>query len=260
MANVPRHGEYRTFHHFAGKQGENMAKDPALLFYTSDFLTGTLTMTNEQVGKYIRLLCLQHQKGILTEKDMLVICGSYDEDIWSKFIKSKDGFYNQRLRFEAEKRNNYSLSRAANRKNINEKQNKKHMKKICKSYDKHMENENRNINININEDVNNKKENLFEQFWNIYPKKKSKGQAEKAFLKINPDEQLLATMIATIERAKTQDQQWLKDNGAFIPHPATWLNARGWLDEEPEMHPLAGKVSDKTIHIVKMLEDWRPPV
>ena len=46
-----------------------MSKDPAVLFYTSDFLSGTFTMTNEQVGKYIRLLCLQHQKGRLTEKD-----------------------------------------------------------------------------------------------------------------------------------------------------------------------------------------------
>ena len=48
-----------------------MAKDPAVLFYTSDFLSGTFTMTNEQVGMYIRLLCLQHQKGKLSEKDML---------------------------------------------------------------------------------------------------------------------------------------------------------------------------------------------
>lgn len=70
----------------------------------------------------------------------------------------------------------------------------------------------------------------FEQFWAAYPKKKSKGQAEKAFSKINPDEQLLATMIATIERAKTSED-WIKDQGRYIPHPATWLNAKGWEDE-----------------------------
>ena len=38
-------------------------KDPAFLFYSSDFLTGTMFFTDEQVGKYIRLLCAQHQKG-----------------------------------------------------------------------------------------------------------------------------------------------------------------------------------------------------
>jgi len=123
-----------------------MSKDPAFLFYTSDFLTGTMTMNNEQVGKYIRLLCLQHQKGVLCEKDMLFICGSYDEDIWSKFEHDEHGFYNKRLRLEAEKRALYSLSRASNRSKSNKKQSKKHMKKICKTYDEHMENENENNN------------------------------------------------------------------------------------------------------------------
>ena len=139
-----------------------MAKDPAFLFYTSDFLTGTMTMNNEQVGKYIRLLCLQHQKGILTEKDMLFICQSYDEDIYSKFIQSKDGFYNERLRLESEKRALYSLSRASNRSKLNKKQSKKHMKKICKSYVQHMENENVNINIDINKNNKNKKPSIDE--------------------------------------------------------------------------------------------------
>ena len=32
-----------------------MSKDPAVLFYTSDFLTGTMTMNDSQVGQYIRL-------------------------------------------------------------------------------------------------------------------------------------------------------------------------------------------------------------
>lgn len=71
----------------------------------------------------------------------------------------------------------------------------------------------------------------FEQFWQAYPKKKSKGQAEKAFNKIKPDEQLLATMIATIEQAR-KSEQWMKEDGQFIPYPATWLNAKGWEDED----------------------------
>ena len=47
-----------------------MNKDPAFLFYTSDFLTGTMFMTDEEVGVYIRLLCVQHQHGGLIEKDI----------------------------------------------------------------------------------------------------------------------------------------------------------------------------------------------
>jgi len=69
----------------------------------------------------------------------------------------------------------------------------------------------------------------FEKFWTEYPRKKSKGQAEKAFSKINPDEQLLATMIAKIEMAR-KSEAWIKENGKYIPYPATWLNAKGWED------------------------------
>lgn len=136
-----------------------MGKDPAVLFYTSDFLTGTLLMSNEQVGKYIRLLCLQHQKGGLSEKDMLQICQSYDEDIFSKFEKSGDTFFNQRMMEETVKRKNYSVSRSKNRTNTNKKNicktHEKDMSIISKSYEQHMENENENENI-IDNNINNK--------------------------------------------------------------------------------------------------------
>ncbi|MFA5234154.1 MAG: conserved phage C-terminal domain-containing protein [Sulfurimonas sp.] len=124
-----------------------MSKDPAFLFYSSDFLTGTMTMTDEQVGKYIRLLCLQHQKGILSENDMIFICKS-DESIKSKFIKTNEGYFNKRLKEEAEKRANYCLSRGKNKEGktlINK--DKKHIKKKPKSYVLHMEDENVIINI-----------------------------------------------------------------------------------------------------------------
>jgi hypothetical protein len=73
-------------------------------------------------------------------------------------------------------------------------------------------------------------ESLFDRFWEAYPKKLSKGQAEKAWKAINPDEQLVANMIATIERARTLDD-WKRDNGQFIPYPATWLNSKRWTDD-----------------------------
>jgi len=83
-------------------------KDPAVLFYTQDFITGTLLMTDEQRGKYILLLCLQHQNGKLTEKDMLKVCGKKDEDIWCKFFQENGYFYNKRMLLESEKRNKFS--------------------------------------------------------------------------------------------------------------------------------------------------------
>ena len=135
------------------EQYEN--KDPAFLFYSSDFLTGTMFMSDAQLGKYIKILCTQHQKGHLSEKDMLKICKRYDKDIFDKFKKDSDGnYYNIRLEKEIAKRRDYSKSRANNRKN------KITFENICFSYVKHMENENENINKNnILEYINNNKLN-----------------------------------------------------------------------------------------------------
>lgn len=74
-------------------------------------------------------------------------------------------------------------------------------------------------------------DDLFMRFWSAYPRKKSKGEGLKAWKKLKPDDQLVTVMLAAIERAKASEQ-WIKDNGQFIPYPATWLNARGWEDEE----------------------------
>ena len=130
-------------------------KDPAVLFYTADFIAGTITMTDEQRGQYILLLCLQHQKGVLTEKDMLKICNSYDEDIWSKFTFENGLYFNERMKTEANKRRKYSESRAKNRKKKDsDEEDKKDMKNISNSYDKHMVNENEDINKDISKELN----------------------------------------------------------------------------------------------------------
>ena len=132
-----------------------MASDPAILFYTSDFLTGTFTMTNEQVGMYVRLLCLQHQKGSLSEKDMINVCGTYVEEVFLKFKKNGDKFYNERLREEAEKRKNFCESRRLSRQGSgNKKDIKKRTLNVRKSYDQRMENENEDVNENENRDIN----------------------------------------------------------------------------------------------------------
>jgi hypothetical protein len=91
------------------------------------------------------------------------------------------------------------------------------------------------------------KKDLFEQFWTTYPKKKSRGDAEKAWLKINPSEHLLATMIAKIEQAKTSIE-WIKqtpEGGNYIPHPATWLNRKGWEDEYTQPASVAAELPEK---------------
>ena len=77
-----------------------------------------------------------------------------------------------------------------------------------------------------------KQQERFDKFWNAYPKQRSKGQAEKTWIKINPDDELLDAMLSSIERWK-RSKEWLEDGGQFIPHPSTWLNAKGWEDKLP---------------------------
>ena len=72
----------------------------------------------------------------------------------------------------------------------------------------------------------------FDTFWAAYPRHMGKKAAQKAFEKIAPDEGLLNTMLKALALWKTS-QQWTKDGGQFIPHPATWLNGRRWEDELP---------------------------
>ena len=108
-----------------------MSKDPAFLFYSSDFLTGTMFLSDEQTGRFIKLLCVQHQKGRLSEKHMLNICKTYDKDVFEMFTKDDKGlFYNERLEFEHNKRKSYSESRRSNRT-----KKKKDVINISKTYD-----------------------------------------------------------------------------------------------------------------------------
>ena len=89
-------------------------KSPAVQFYTSDFLVGTLLMSNEQRGAYITLLCLQHQMGRLSRGDVEKI--TTDPAVLEKFVVDEDGrYYNKRMEREAIKSKGYSESRRANR-------------------------------------------------------------------------------------------------------------------------------------------------
>lgn len=190
-----------------------MAKDPAFLFYSSDFLTGTFTFTDEQVGKYVRLLCLQHQQGRLTEEDMRNICKTYDKRIYSKFVKDSEGLYfNSRLDIESLKRKNYSESRKNNR--------------LTKSYVKHMENENEDEDDNKNVyEIENKNGYGFENFWNDYDKKVGdKIRIEKKFNKLSQGIRELIKIYIPKYKESQPDKKYRKN-------PETFLNQKGWEHE-----------------------------
>lgn len=70
----------------------------------------------------------------------------------------------------------------------------------------------------------------FEEFWRAYPRKDAKAVALKAWVKLAPNDELRAQVIAHVaSRAQTKD--WTKDDGKFVPHAATFINQRRWEDE-----------------------------
>jgi len=90
------------------KDTKPKGRAPAFQFYADDFLAGTMTMTNEERGAYISLLCLQWSKGSVTELDIQRIClgmPTHSHGICQgKFQVDSDGNYrNSRLEVERSK-------------------------------------------------------------------------------------------------------------------------------------------------------------
>ena len=72
-------------------------------------------------------------------------------------------------------------------------------------------------------------DNGFEEFWQAYPKKVGKTAAQKAWSKLKSHKNSLELIKDALKWQRVSDQ-WTKENGQFIPNPATYLNQGRWLD------------------------------
>lgn len=70
----------------------------------------------------------------------------------------------------------------------------------------------------------------FDLFWAAYPKKRDKVNALKAWRKLNGTRPPVEAIVRSINNQK-RSADWIKDEGQFIPYPATWLNGQRWEDE-----------------------------
>ncbi|PIK77144.1 helix-turn-helix domain-containing protein [Pseudomonas sp. 382] len=88
----------------------------------------------------------------------------------------------------------------------------------------------------------------FEQFWKLFPKKKSRKDALKAWNKLNPDAELQAVMIAALGR-HCVSRDWTKDAGQYIPMASTWINGERWHDVlQPAGGPVQGGAFNNLPH------------
>lgn len=91
-------------------------------------------------------------------------------------------------------------------------------------------------NKNVENGENGKKDTIngdarqssFDSFWQLYPRRVGKAAALKSWAKINLES--VPDILEAVRRQKTLDS-WQRNNGQYIPHPATWLNNKRWEDE-----------------------------
>lgn len=76
-------------------------------------------------------------------------------------------------------------------------------------------------------------EREFDAWWEAYPRKRSKGQALKAYKAARKS----ATAELLLDAITEQAPALAAKGTDFIPYPATWLNGKRWLDEEDAATP-----------------------
>lgn len=238
-------------------------KDPAMLFYPKDWIEGTAQMTIEERGVYINLLAHQHQKDKLpNDLERLARLSNCDlkvfKKIWAyiqdKFVVDGDFVYNLKVNELKKERKINSLKNTIsgtfasvlrfgnfNKNDYNE------LKKAFSVEDwfdipKELLTERLTVwcteclkngkgtieDANANEDINKDKymtKDMFEMFWDKYPKKTDKKKAKEKFLKL--DSELFNTIMYALDY-QIQSKQWKE---GFIPNPTTWINGERWEDK-----------------------------
>lgn len=66
-----------------------------------------------------------------------------------------------------------------------------------------------------------------DQFWDAYPNPAWRPNLNAAFEALNPDADLFRKIMDGLEVAKISEE-WARDNGKWIPHPAKFVSGRGW--------------------------------
>lgn len=84
----------------------------------------------------------------------------------------------------------------------------------------------------------------FEDWYRAYPKKKNRGDAEKAWKAIHVTPELFRRMMAALSW-QVLSHDWVKQDGQFIPYPASYLRAKGWEDERRVASPIVPRQPEK---------------
>lgn len=95
----------------------------------------------------------------------------------------------------------------------------------------------------------------FEAFWAAYPNRKGKGAAFRAWDRVKQHQALILRALPH----HRDSEQWQREGGRFIPHPATWLNQRRWEDDLQQTEPADVAASLVVQEPPRELKHYRSP-
>lgn len=78
------------------------------------------------------------------------------------------------------------------------------------------------------------KEEMFNEFWQEYPRKVNKKGAKTSFMRIKNLKKEFEKIMSALRESK-RSKQWVKNSGQFVPHPQTWINQERWKDERQDI-------------------------
>jgi len=200
--------------------------------HIGDFIKATARLSDSQTIAYLRLLWMYYdtEKPLILDTELLAFqIGTSIQDtellLRTFFILTDEGWKQTRCEEEISsyreflnKKSMAGRASAEQRKNIRSTPVQQTLNDS--STDVQLTTNHKPItNINIYNDQ-------FEMFWKSYPKKTAKESAKKAWIKIKPNDELIAKITKAVKDQKLSDREQ-----QFIPHAATWLNAKRWEDE-----------------------------
>ena len=89
----------------------------------------------------------------------------------------------------------------------------------------------------------------FSEFWGAYPRKVAKSDALKAW-NSEKAEFYLTKILKALQKHKTAPD-WVRDNGQWVPYPATWIRGHRWEDEVEIVQPRPSQGLKSVAEIVK---------
>lgn len=213
---------------------------PWLKFYPQDWMIDPKVDDLSAVDRicYITMMCLAH----ISKKRGTIIDFSEDKVIRQAKFKTRDemdsaiGFTERMKNMLRVRGTSVTLPNFKKRQESQltgyerVKKHREALKNKDKSRKNDKGNDNAMITLDIEEDIDKEEERIhtFDQFWSSYPKKVAKRKAELAWKKIKPSEHAL--IYADVQK-RSASEDWRKNNGQFIPYPATYLNGERWKDQ-----------------------------